>query len=169
MKKEIWKDVVGYEGLYQVSNLGNVKSLKRIGKYRDSYRVIKEKILKNIKDNTGYLKVNLYCDGIQTKKHIHVLVAVSFLNHIPCGHKLVVDHINNNKLDNRVENLQIITQRYNLSKDKKGTSHFTGVYWHKNYKKWCSQIIVNNRTIYLGSFKTEEEGHNAYKNALKNI
>jgi hypothetical protein len=105
---EEWKDIQGYEGLYQVSNLGRVKSFIR-----------KDKILKQHKDSAGYLSVTLCNNGNRKKITVHKLMAIVFLNHKPQGNKIVVDHVNNIKNDNRLENLQIISQRLNCSKDKK--------------------------------------------------
>jgi ribosomal protein L15E len=72
---------------------------------------------------------------------------MAFLNHTPCGYKIVVDHIDNNiKTDNRLENLQLITQRENVSKDIKNTSSkYIGVCWHKKAKKWRSSIQINGK------------------------
>lgn len=100
---EEFRDIIGYEGLYQVSNLGRVKSLRR------------NKFLSPSKEH-GYLKTSLCKDGKQRKFAIHQLIAMAFLGHVPCGHKLVVDHINDDKLDNRLENLQVITNKENIVK-----------------------------------------------------
>ena len=167
MQKEEFKDVIGYEGVYQVSNLGNVKSLSRIilncGKYP---YMSKEKILKQSLDTNKYPIVNL---NNKTRK-IHQLVAEAFLNHIACGHKTIVDHINNNHLDNRFENLQLITQRQNSSKDVKNkTSKYTGVCWCKHYKKWNANIKINRIKKNLGYFINEEDARDAYQNKLKEI
>lgn len=62
-KTEIFKDVIGYEGSYQVSNLGRVKSLERLVRGGTSYRTVKEKILKRNRSNTGYLNVTLSLNG----------------------------------------------------------------------------------------------------------
>jgi len=156
MKGEIWKDVKGYEGLYRVSNLGRVLS--------------NIKILKPAVSPQGYLIVNLSKQSKAKVITIHQLMAIAFLGHTPCGHKIVVDHINNVKTDNRLENLQIITQRENLSKDKTGgTSEYTGVFWIKKCKKWLAAISINGKAKHLGHFKTELEAHEAYQNALKHI
>tara|TARA_R110000851_G_scaffold133406_1_gene268287 strand:- start:373 stop:867 length:495 start_codon:yes stop_codon:yes gene_type:complete len=159
---EIWKDVIGYEGVYEVSNLGNVKSLARKG-------VREDKILKPNADSQGYLKVGLSSSGKLKIVRIHQLVAVAFLNHTPSGNKLVVDHKNNIGTDNRLENLQIITNRENTSKDKKGTSKYAGVYWSKQSKKWRAQITINGKMKHLGLFTDELKASEAYQNKLSNI
>tara|TARA_R110000744_G_scaffold349632_1_gene455275 strand:- start:369 stop:854 length:486 start_codon:yes stop_codon:yes gene_type:complete len=160
--EEVWKSVKSYEGLYEVSNLGRVKSLKR-------KLVSEDKILKLMFNSTGYLKVSLYKDGKIKVRVIHQLVAESFLNHTVDGFKLVVDHISNVKTDNRLENLQVITTRENLSKDKKGTSKYTGVCWYSRYKNWRSKIVINGKHKHLGYFNTELEASNAYQIALKGL
>ena len=167
---EIWKDVVGYEGVYQVSNLGSVKSLARVVTTARGSRTYEEKKLKPYLGSICYLVVGLHKSGKIKNRTIHQLVAESFLNHTPNGLKLVVDHINNVKTDNRVENLQIISHRENSSKDKKyGTSKHTGVGWHKATKKWRARIIIGGKDKYLGVFTDELKASEAYQNALSNI
>jgi len=159
MKTEIWKYVKDYEGVYQVSNLGRVKSLK-FGK---------ERILKMVINNAGYILVALHKDGNQKSKNVHQLVAIAFLGHIPCGNNLVVDHINTIKTDNHLDNLQIITHRENCSKDKKGSSKYTGVSWYKRCNKWQAIININGQNKPLGYFKTELEASEAYQQKLETI
>lgn len=78
-------------------------------------------------------------------------------------HKVIVDHINNIKLDNRAINLQLTSSRVNNSKDVKNkTSKFTGVSWDKNNKKWLSQIVFNKKTFNLGRYNSELEAKKAY-------
>lgn len=161
--QEIWKDVKGYEGLYQVSNLGNVKSLnyKRTGKERN---------LKLSNDGHGYLRVALLKDGIQKTKRVHKLVAESFLNHKASGMVEVVDHINNNQKDNRLSNLRLTTNRDNVSKHTRKTySKYTGVTWCKRSKRWLSRIRIEGKQKHLGSFKCEIKAHYAYQEALKEV
>ena len=160
---EIFKDIKGYEGLYQISNLGNVKSLERLN---DRGNKLKEKILK-AGLTSGYLLVTLSKNVKQKSYRVHQLVAITFLNHTPNWYKIVVDHKNAIKTDNRLENLQLITFRENLSKDKKGSSKYTGVSWNKLNKNWVAQITINNERIYLGSFTCQIEAHNEYQKALK--
>ena len=163
---EEYRAVKGFEGFYEVSNLGNVKSLAResiIG------RQLKEKILKPYLRCGRYLVLNLFKDGISESRYVHQLVAIAFLGHEPNGHKIVVDHRNNLKTDNRLENLQIITARQNSSKDRKGSSKYTGVYWNKGANKWKAQIVINGKDKYLGYFTNEIEAHEAYQTRLKEI
>jgi len=156
---EIWKDVPCYEGVYKVSNLGNVKSLK--------YN--KERILKQ-GCNKGYMNVKFFIKNTSKSKQVHQLVAMAFLGHKPCGHKIVVNHKNLNKSDNRLENLELVTHRENTNmKHIKSSSKYTGVCWNKNYNKWASNINVNGKNIFLGNFKNEYDAHLAYQEKLKQI
>ena len=160
---EIWKSIKDYEGLYEVSNLGRVKSL---GNNKER----KEKFLKHGVDKTGYYRVGLSKNNIAKTHKVHQLVAMAFLNHIPCGHKIVVDHINDDPLDNRVDNLQVVTQRFNACKTQgKYTSKYKGVCWHKTFNKWVSKITINSKNYHLGYFKCELAAHQSYQNKLKEI
>jgi hypothetical protein len=150
---ERFKKITGFLD-YQVSDLGRVWSDKS------------KKHLKLILDDKGYLCVNLYNCGIKKRKKIHQLVAEAFLNHTPNGYTIVVDHIDNNKKNNRVDNLQLITPRKNSSKDRVGSSKYTGVSWHKNRLKWQSSIQINGKFKYLGVFESEENARDAYNKAL---
>jgi len=159
MEKEVWKKVVGFEG-YEISNLGRVKSLKQK----------KERILKSTKDTTGYLIVGLSNNNVAKTKRVHQLVAIAFLGHKPCGLKLVVDHIDNNPLNNRLDNLQITTQSKNISKRfLKIESIYKGVFWFKVRSKWASIIVVNGKNNYLGFYNTELEASESYKNFIKTL
>lgn len=161
---EIWKDIPGYEGLYQASSFGNVKSLKFSGGN-------KEKVLKPSVDSHGYLRVDLCRDGNAKNRRIHQLVAECFLDHKTDGtQKIVIDHINNIKTDNRAENLQLTTNRNNTSKDKKDyTSQYTGVCWFKQTSKWKASIRINGKSNHIGYFTCEIEASNAYQLALKEL
>ena len=157
---EVFKDVKGYKGKYEVSNLGRVKSLK----------FNKEKILKAGVNANGYLQVNLFKDGKCKARKVHQLVAVAFLGHKPCGMKLVVNHIDIDKLNNNVSNLEIVTARENGNKKHlKSSSKYTGVCWDKRDKKWMAYIRINGKLKNLGYFTDELEASNAYQLKLSEI
>jgi hypothetical protein len=158
MRNEIWKDIPNYEGVYQTSNFGNIKSFK-LGK---------ERLLNPYINSRGYYSITLHNNKIKKERKVHQLVAEAFLGYKPNGMHLVIDHINNIQTDNRLENLQIINQRLNTTKNSKKTaSKYVGVFWHKQINKWYSRIYINGADKYLGVFKTEIEAHQAYQNQLK--
>ena len=152
MNQEVFKPIPGYEGIYEVSNLGNVKSLERINAIG---RKQKERILKP-RATRGYYGISLYKDNKSKSRTIHQLVAEAFLNHKPCGLKLVVNHIDVNKQNNKSDNLEIVTNRENSNrKHLKSSSKYVGVSWYKERNKWLSFIRINGKQKYLGSFSKE--------------
>lgn len=170
MQEEIWKDIPDYEGFYQVSNFGRVKGLDRKswnGKvfFNKTGIVLKLKLNRN-----GYYTVNLCKSNLKKTLRVHQLVAVAFLNHKIDGFKIVVDHIDGDKKNNNVSNLQLISMRENISRSRKnGTSKYTGVCFDKYSNKWKSTIGINGKNKHLGNFKNEYDAHLAYQNALKNL
>ena len=119
--EEIWKDIEGYEGLYQASNLGRVKSLDRIVVTKTNIsRLMKGKVLTIVPDPNNYMKVLLSKEGKQQIYLVHRLVAQAFIPNP--DNKPEIDHINTDRTDNRVENLQWVTRKENcnnpLTKEK---------------------------------------------------
>ena len=168
--EEEFKDVPGYEGYYQISNIGRVKSLRRwIENKTNGGYFIKEKYLKPSIDTPGYKFVYLYKSKIKRKMYIHQLVAMAFLNHTPCRYKKVVDHIDNNKLNNNINNLQVVTHRENCVKEQKNTSGYTGVDFLKSKSKFRASIYINRKHCFLGYFNTAKEASIAYQNKLKTL
>lgn len=110
MPGEIWKDIPGWEGCYQASTMGRIKSLCRI---IASGRMLKTKVLRQNFIKRGYLAARLYFGGKQKSYQVARLVAITFLPN-PEG-KPTVDHINNIKTDNRVENLRWATYQENMN------------------------------------------------------
>jgi len=106
--EEIWKDINGYEGKYQISNLGRVKSLARTTTYNDGRKkFIIERILQPILCKIGYYSLGLSLDGVPSVVTIHRLVALTFIPNPE--NKRAVNHKNGVKTDNRVENLEWVT------------------------------------------------------------
>lgn len=116
MKDEIWKPILNYEGLYEISNLGRVKSLPKSwiageGVLRSHNGKILKQSYSNI-NRTGYLQVVLYKDSVKVKYKVHRLVALSFLGNPP-QEDSQVDHINGIKTDNKVSNLRWVSRYEN--------------------------------------------------------
>jgi len=166
--EEIWRDIPEYKGLYQASNIGRIKSLSRYIKNPiHGIMKIKERMLHQFINPQGYYQVQIYNDGTKKSFPTHKLIAMAFLGHIPCGYELVINHINFTPTDNRIENLEIVTQRENGNlKHKIHSSKYTGVGWNKYHRKWRSYIEINGKFKHLGYFHFEEEAHEAYEKAL---
>lgn len=170
--KEVFKDIPGYPN-YQVSNYGNIKSLPRKIKTKgDVWWLTEERILKPGKDKKSYFIVAL-CEKNKKRTHyIHRLVWDYFGKGERDGLVLQIDHIDNNKHNNKITNLRLVTNRLNCAKGwllKKTTSKYTGVSWHKFSKTWRSDIYINSKSNFLGYFKTELEASEAYQEALKGL
>lgn len=114
--REEWRPVVGYEGLYEVSNMGRVKSLERVKWNNGGYCKVSERILKPCDDGHGYLKARLFKDGKRKNCYVHRLVATAFCEN-PMGYT-EVNHINEDKSDNRADNLEWCSRQYNVEYSK---------------------------------------------------
>ena len=111
---EEWRSVVGYEGLYEVSNTGQIRSFDRYVKYSNGQiHLHKGRILSPGKNTKGYLSVVLNCSGKRKTITVHILVAEAF---IPNPDNLPeINHKNEDKINNRVENLEWCDRKYNLN------------------------------------------------------
>lgn len=164
---EIWKDIIGYEGYYQVSNHGNIRSIDRfvnhpIGGAKSLKRGTIKKQTKNIH---GYPMIRLSREGINITRAVHLVVAEAFLGHRSNKiRSIVVDHIDNNKENNYLSNLQVITHRENNTKDRTRKSGFPYVSKCKN--KWRAACQINHKKIHIGLFNCPTSAHFA---ALKTI
>ena len=121
METEIWKshpDIVGIE----ISNLGRVRTLDRVISSESGTRFLKGRVLKQWENGTGYLQVNIQIDGKQTKKLIHRLVAQTFIKN--SNNWPEVNHKDNDRTNNHVDNLEFCTRSYNMKyKEKFGISN----------------------------------------------
>lgn len=163
MKRKVeWRDIPGYDGLYQISTDGQIKSLPRKGSP-------KENILKGTITKAGYKIVNLCMGSKRRTFNVHNLMAVTYLGYQSGNRSIVCDHVNSDKTDNRLENLRLVSARFNVLKDKvgKGTSKYPGVSWNTANKRWVAAISVGDKSVYLGSYKVEQQAGLAYTVALE--
>lgn len=152
---EVWKDVVGYEGVYQVSNLGRVKSLPkrdRLGRYYP------EKIKSQVNNGTGYLVVNLKHNGTQRMRTVHRLVAEAFLTN-PNGFS-DVNHIDGNKRNNQLDNLEFCTRQANMI-------HARRMGLHVNVGK--RKVMCVEKSIIFDSIKEAEQWVGVKGSRISNV
>lgn len=169
-KIELWEWIPDYEAMYKASNLGEVMRMAgRIQLANGHTKWVNEKVLKQGTDGRGYPTVSLSKKGIIKKKSVHSLVAEAFLNH-KANNGLIVDHKDNIKTNNHADNLQLITQRENSSKDRVSSNDgFTGVTWYNPTSKWIARIQIGGQRKQLGSFDNKEDAINSYQDKLKEI
>lgn len=113
IQDEIWKPIEGFEGFYEISNKGNIKSLNRVVKRGNQTMVVKGRVLHQYPNGNGYMRVQLYKDKRERKKSfIHRLVAKAFVPN-PHGYD-VVNHLDNNPQNNNATNLEWTTLQGNM-------------------------------------------------------
>lgn len=161
--KEEWRPINDFVGEYEVSNLGRVKSLDRlIITSHGVRRMVRGRVLGSNVPSSRYCYVSLKGSRYNRKAFTHVLVAEHFIGEKPDG--LVIDHINNDSRDNRVENLQYITQRHNSSKDRVRKYELPhGI--QKVNSKFSPRKGFGKKIYNLGVFDTVEEAHAVYMSA----
>jgi hypothetical protein len=145
MQQEQYKVIAGFEN-YMVSDMGNVKNTK-------TGRVLKARI-----NPWGYRHVNLSRLGKLSTKDVHRLVAETFLENK--DGKKCVDHVDNNRLNNNLNNLRFATHTENNQNRQislKNTSGYKGVNFNKKTNKWLAHISIDGKSNYLGYFDTIEE------------
>lgn len=145
MENEVWKDIPGYEGYYQVSNLGRIKSLAR---YQDNHGTLqyRPETIKVLGDNGhGYKIANLYVNGRQVMRYVHRLVATVFIpNPTNCTQ---VNHIDENKSNNRVDNLEWCTPKYNSNYGTARARNSALTRNHPNTSRSVLQFDMNGKFI----------------------
>jgi hypothetical protein len=162
---EQWKDIPDYEGLYQVSDLGRIKSLEKPRKKstNNPNSFVRERIMKGSLGKR-YLCTALYKDGFSKSFLVHHLLSITFLNFKPNMGDIIVDHINNIPTDNRLINLQLITRRHNNIKDVKSKSEAVGLYERNGF--FNVTISVNGISCGLGNFRDKNEAIKKHKEAF---
>ena len=151
---EKFKDIPNWEGIYQVSNAGRVKSLPRKWSPRES-------ILSPAVSHDGYLKVDLKANGKREQVEINRLVALSFLDSNYTMKGLVCDHIDRDRQNNNLSNLRIVTHREN-SQNTCNSRGLIGAYKRPTSERWTSSIHINGKNKHIGDFDTAEEASSAY-------
>jgi hypothetical protein len=172
--EEIWVPVTGFEEVYRVSNFGEIKSINRkiYRKICKGFILQKGIILKQSKNADGYPTVTLYkdCGKRKMPMQVYLIVFWSFNKNVQKLKGFEVDHIDNDKMNSALSNLQYIKSRYNSSKrsiNHKKSSIFTGVSWAKEKRKWQAHIRIKGKSTYLGRYENEIDAAIAYQNALK--
>lgn len=146
----MFKDINGYEGLYKINKNGDILSVKRNNK------------LKLNTDGNGYIKVRLYKNNNTKYFKLHRLLATHFItnpNNLKC-----VNHIDGNTLNNKLDNLEWVSQRENMCHsqiNRKSTSKYIGVCFVKSKGKWVATIYIDKKLIFLGYFNSEVEAYNS--------
>lgn len=172
--EEIWEDIVGFEGLYEISNYGNIKSCKRyVPHSRFGKKLVPEKKLSLGKDKDGYLMAILCKNATKKTVKVHRLVAEAFIQN-SC--KKIVNHIDSNKSNNFFQNLEWVSNLENSCHSRlkmKTSSNYVGVTFNKKDRVFRATIRYNGKTISLGGFKNEEEAYKSrcdfeIKNKIKN-
>lgn len=164
MEEEIWKDIPGYEGIYQASTEGRIKSLYReVPHPKTIIQRVRETILIPSDNGTGYLRVILSIGAIQKRLYVHRLILLTYKGESD----LDGDHINGIRHDNRLVNLQYLTARQNQHKRILNRSLPIGVY--KRGNKYRAKIYINGVLFNLGTFESVELANSAYQNKLNSL
>jgi len=175
---EIWKDIKDYEGIYQVSNLGRIKSISRVKWNRFQFINVEEKILKTSIHKTGYINIQLSKNSVSKNFSLHRLIAECFIENPekkPC-----INHINGKKEDNSIDNLEWSTYSENNLHARKSGLNKISMRQRESAKKLCSKIVLNLETgifydtIQAAAASYNVSGKKAYifiktKNNLKTV
>jgi hypothetical protein len=168
---EIWKEIPGLKSYYFASNLGRVYSISRSFNFpmrngENQIRTTPGRILNQMLTPGGYLRVQISVDGYKRKYYTHVLIADAFLEKL--YGKILVNHIDGNKENNTIDNLERVTHRENslhshLQKTKTG---IPGIYFHPTRNRYQGAILFNGKRHQIGDHKTLDEAKEAYSKKM---
>jgi len=161
-----FKDIPGYEGLYQINKMGVIKSLSKPKGWHNAKDRILNPVIKG-KHKRVTLRKNNKGRGL----YIHSLMIKTFRPDVEIKDNEVIDHIDNNTMNNRIANLRVVTKRFSNSKNKRkgSSSKYMGVHWSNRFNKWVATIHINKDDRYLGRFDKEYKASQTYKLAVQNI
>jgi len=159
---ELWKPVKNYEGFYEASNFGNIKSVDKIVICKDGRKYFQAGRILKQGSGKSYLNVNLSKNGNSKTKDVHRIIAETFCEG---DNKLDVDHINGIKTDNNSNNLRFVTTSQNLRNQHIKIKGY--VFVKRNLKKpYQGQASLNGKRIHLGMFESAELAKKAHSNFL---
>jgi hypothetical protein len=167
---EKWVDIKGYNGVYQISSLGRVKTSKRKKARRSAGKPFTEERIHTQRLRLGYPVVRLSKNKKIKTYQIHRLVASHFISEIPKD--FVVNHIDFNIKNNDVSNLEIVTRAQNSRHgrtNKKSSSKYIGVFFDKQTNMYRSQITHNRKVYNVGRFESELDAYEANKKKRKEL
>ncbi len=162
MKNEVWRPVDGFEGYYEVSNYGRVRSIKRIVTIKNRWHDIQRRyggtITRGHIDNNGYMAICLQADGRKKYTKVHILVAKAFIENPSNYHQ--VNHKDENKSNNCVENLEWCTAKYNSN---------YGTKIKRQAEKWSRKVNMLKDGKIVSTFPSLKEAGERMNINYKNI
>ena len=169
-KLEEWKDIKGFEGAYQVSNLGKVRSVQRNSITSDrKKRHYKGKVLKPVPNSSGYLRVQLRANGKKERWLVHRLVAMHFVQNPSPEAYQIVNHLDSDFLNNKADNLEWTTPLGNYQHALKKGKYQRNKRWidnlRKSFEKYSKSVVGYDKNTgeRIVSFKSiQESGRNGF-------
>jgi|DEB0MinimDraft_6_1074348.scaffolds.fasta_scaffold43133_2 hypothetical protein len=151
-----WVPVIDYEDQYEVSELGEIRAKEKLTCYG---RHLKPKLIKPAPNHNGYLIVVLCKDKNRKTRVLHRIIKESFHG----KSDLTVDHIDGNRKNNKLSNLEYTTHTENCYRRSLKKNNLVGI--RKRGNSWTARIMIDSIQYHLGSFKTKEEALEKYMNA----
>jgi hypothetical protein len=161
---EIWKPIPNYEGLYEVSNTGKIKSLSKIVDFGSASRLQSEKIMRLEIMKKGYSRIALWSDGVGRRVMVHRIVFEVFNGPIPNGY--FVNHKDLNNKNNNAWNLELVTNRENTHHYRKSIPRSLPIGVRSLRNKFQARFNKSNKVYYLGVYDTPEEASKVFQEAL---
>jgi len=149
---EYWKRIPGCKFDYEINMCGEIRLFNRI--------------IKQHFDKKGYSHVSVSMKSGQSRKSVHQLMAITWLHHVPCGLKIVVDHIDGNPSNNKLDNLRLVTHAFNIARNREYRSMYKNVHRCKITGLWSAWVMIGLNYYSDEDFETEAEAYDAYLGLL---